>query len=162
QNPSLKEPPFNPRIPSQLATTEDIFSIIRKGDLLLHRPFESYTAIVEFVQSAANDPDVVAIKQTLYRTDTGSPIIEALANAATPRRYADIDLMTTDEAFGEEASQFMNLLTGYSIATVQEIFENNAPGWEWKRFVVAPVNYHQWTLRMIERETRNARDGKPS
>ena len=46
QNPSLKEPPFNPRIPSQLATTEDIFSIIRRGDVLLHRPYDSFTAVI--------------------------------------------------------------------------------------------------------------------
>lgn len=233
--PSLKEPAFNPRIPAQLASSEDIFSIIRKGDVLLHRPFDSYTAIVEFVQTAAHDPDVVAIKQTLYRTDTGSPIIEALAeaalqgkqvtaivelqarfdeskniawarrleeagvqvvyglvgikthskiclvirregtelrryvhlstgnyNATTARLYTDIDLLTMDETFGEDASQFMNLLTGYSIATVQDIFENNAPGWDWKRFFVAPINYHSWTLRMIEREAKFAREGKPA
>lgn len=232
---SLKEPPFNPRIPAQLATAEDIFSIIRKGDVILHRPFESYTTIVEFVQTAAHDPDVVAIKQTLYRTDVGSPIIEALAlaaiqgkqvtaivelqarfdesrniawarrleeagvqvvyglvgikthskiclvirregndlrryvhlstgnyNARTARLYTDLDLLTVDESFGEDASQFMNLLTGYSIATVQDIFDNNVAGWSCKRFVVAPVNYHQWTLRMIEREAKHARDGKPA
>ena len=75
----LKDPPFNPRIPAQLATVDDIFSIIRSGDVLLHRPYDSFTAVVEFVQAAAEDPDVVAIKQTLYRTDAGSPIIEALA-----------------------------------------------------------------------------------
>ncbi|MGZ4810960.1 MAG: polyphosphate kinase 1, partial [Thermoanaerobaculia bacterium] len=79
---SLKEAPFNPRIPSQLATTEDMFSIIKKGDVLLHRPYDSFTAVIEFVQAAAEDPDVVAIKQTLYRTDTGSAIVAALASAA--------------------------------------------------------------------------------
>ena len=50
---NLKDPPFNPRIPAQLASTEDIFSIIRRGDILLHRPYDSFTAVVEFVQSAA-------------------------------------------------------------------------------------------------------------
>ncbi len=80
--PKLKDTPFNPRIPAQLASSEDIFSIIRRGDVLLHRPYDSFTAVVEFVQAAAEDPDVVAIKQTLYRTDRGSPIIEALTQAA--------------------------------------------------------------------------------
>jgi polyphosphate kinase len=80
--PKLKDQPFNPRIPAQLATTEDIFSIIRRGDVLLHRPYDSFTSVVEFVQAAAEDPDVVAIKQTLYRTDRGSPIIDALTQAA--------------------------------------------------------------------------------
>ncbi len=83
-------------------------------------------------------------------------------NATTARLYTDLDLLTTDESFGEDAAKVMNLLTGYSMATVQDIFENNAPGWEWKRLIVAPINYHQWTLRMIERETRWAREGRPA
>jgi polyphosphate kinase len=78
----LKDPPFNPRIPAQLATSDDIFAIIRKGDVLLHRPYDSFAAVADFIQSAAEDPDVVAIKQTLYRTDPGSIVIEALARAA--------------------------------------------------------------------------------
>jgi len=233
--PSLKDAPFNPRISSQLATSEDIFSIIRREDVLLHRPYDSFTAVIEFVQSAADDPDVVAIKQTLYRTDTQSVIVEALAraaqqgkqvtavvelqarfdemknigwarsleaagvqvvfglvgikthskiclvlrregtelrryvhlstgnyNSATGRVYTDIDLFTSDPVFGEDASQFMNLLTGYSIATVQDIFDRHVTGMSWKRFVVAPIDYHDWTLRMIDREVRNARDGKPA
>jgi len=80
--PKLKDTPFNPRIPAQLASADDIFSIIRRGDVLLHRPYDSFTAVVEFVQAASEDPDVVAIKQTLYRVDPGSPIIDALAAAA--------------------------------------------------------------------------------
>ena len=82
-SPKLKDAPFNPRIPAQLASSEDIFAIIRRGDLLLHRPYDSFAAVVEFVQAAAEDPDVVAIKQTLYRTDKGSPIIDALTQAAS-------------------------------------------------------------------------------
>jgi polyphosphate kinase len=82
KRPKLKDTPFNPRIPAQLASADDIFSIIRRGDILLHRPYDSFTAVVEFVQTAAEDPDVVAIKQTLYRVDAGSPIIDALALAA--------------------------------------------------------------------------------
>lgn len=81
--PKLKDKPFNPRISAQLASSEDIFSIIRRGDVLLHRPYDSFTSVVELVQSAAEDPDVVAIKQTLYRTDRGSPIIDALTQAAS-------------------------------------------------------------------------------
>lgn len=80
--PKLKEKPFNPRIPAQLAIADDIFSIIRRGDILLHRPYDSFSPVVELVQAAAEDPDVVAIKQTLYRTDRGSPIIDALTQAA--------------------------------------------------------------------------------
>src|SRR5207248_7676812 len=81
--PKLKDPPFNGRIPAQLVTAEDIFSIIRRSDVLLHRPYDSFIPVIEFVQAAAEDPDVVAIKQTLYRTDPGSPIVDALTNAAS-------------------------------------------------------------------------------
>jgi polyphosphate kinase len=81
--PKLKDPPYNPRIPPELASVEDIFSIIRRGDILLHRPYDSFTPVIELVQAAAEDPDVVAIKQTLYRTDRPSPIIEALTMAAS-------------------------------------------------------------------------------
>ncbi len=232
---ALLDPPFNPRIPSQLASAEDMFSIIRKGDVLLHRPYDSFSAVAEFVQAAADDPDVVAIKQTLYRTDAGSVIVEALSAAArrgkpvtaivelqarfdemkniawarrleeegvqvvyglvgikthskiclvvrregadlrryvhlstgnynsmTGRVYTDIDLFTADEAFGEDASQFMNLLTGYSIASVQEIFDRTVKGWTWQRLVVSPIDYHEWTIRMIEREIANAKEGRPA
>jgi len=233
--PSLREQPFNPRIPVQLASTDDIFSIITKGDILLHRPYDSFTAVVEFVQSAAEDPDVVAIKQTLYRTDEGSPIVEALAAAAvrgkqvtavvelqarfdemknivwarrleeagvqvvyglvgvkthcklcivirregnqlaryvhlstgnynskTARIYTDIDLFTRDEGIGEDASQALNLITGFSISSAQEIFEHNGPQLEWRRLVVSPLDYHAWTLRMIDREIENAKKGLSS
>ncbi|HVS30808.1 MAG TPA: polyphosphate kinase 1 [Thermoanaerobaculia bacterium] len=232
--PSLKEPGFNPRIPPQLASSDDLFAIIRDGDVLLHRPYDSFTPIVEFVQTAAEDPEVLAIKQTLYRTDTGSAIIDALVkaaqrgkqvtaivelqarfdeskniawarrleeagvqvvyglvgikthskicmvirregtelrryvhlstgnyNAVTARIYTDIDLFTVEPAFGDDASQFMNLLTGYSIATIQDIFDKQVPGWSWKQIVVAPMDYHEWALRMIDRETRAVKDGKP-
>src|SRR5206468_3567208 len=82
QQRKLKDTPFTPRIRAQLASADDMFSIIRRGGVLLHRPYDSFSAVVEFVQAAAEDPDVVAIKQTLYRTDPGSPVIEALARAA--------------------------------------------------------------------------------
>jgi len=80
--PKLRDKPFNPRIPPQLASADDLFSMIRRGDILLHRPYDSFMPVVEFLHAAADDPRVVAIKQTLYRTDPGSPIIDALAKAA--------------------------------------------------------------------------------
>ncbi len=77
-----RDEPFNPRIPRRLAGKEDIFSVIREGDLLLHHPYDSFGVVVDFVNSAAEDPDVLAIKKTLYRIDRNSPIVEALCHAA--------------------------------------------------------------------------------
>ena len=233
--PSLKDEPFNPRMPIELATSDDIFSIIRAGDVLLHRPYDSYNAVVELVQSAADDPDVIAIKQTLYRTEPGSLVVEALAraamngkqvtaivevqarfdeerniawarrleeagvqvvyglvgikthsklllvirreagtlrryvhlstgnyNAKTARLYTDLDLLTCDAGIGEDAAQLLNVITGYSTATVQEVFTHASTRWQWKKLIVAPIDYHAWALKMIERETRQAREGKPA
>jgi polyphosphate kinase len=78
----LKEPPFNPRLPQALAGNEDIFSVIAGKDLLVHHPYESFYAVTEFLHSAAHDPHVLAIKQTLYRSAGDSPIIDSLIAAA--------------------------------------------------------------------------------
>jgi polyphosphate kinase len=79
---SHKDPPFNPRIPQRFATDRDIFSIIREGDLLLHHPYDSFAVVMDFLNTAADDPDVLAIKQTLYRIGKDSPVIGALRRAA--------------------------------------------------------------------------------
>jgi polyphosphate kinase len=78
----LKDPSFNPRISADLDPRADIFAVLRSRDILLHHPYESFSTVVEFLQSAADDPDVLAIKQTLYRTSGNSPIVEALMQAA--------------------------------------------------------------------------------
>ena len=78
----LKEPTFNPRIPNRMESNADIFALISAGDFLVHHPYESFYAVTEFLNSAASDPAVYAIKQTLYRTSGDSPIIDALIAAA--------------------------------------------------------------------------------
>ena len=80
--PQHKDPPFNPRLPQRMAGNEDIFALISEGDLFLHHPYESFYAVIELLNSAAQDPHVLAIKQTLYRTSGDSPIIDALIAAA--------------------------------------------------------------------------------
>jgi polyphosphate kinase len=80
--PDLKYPPFTPSVPKRLVAREDFFVAMREGDLLLHHPFESFAPVIDFLRQAAIDPDVLAIKQTLYRTGPQSPVVDALVDAA--------------------------------------------------------------------------------
>jgi len=80
-HPELKYPPFTPGVPKELVAT-NLFDAIAERDILLHHPFESFTPVLDFVYRAANDPDVLAIKQTLYRTTPDSPLVESLVSAA--------------------------------------------------------------------------------
>jgi polyphosphate kinase len=80
--PDLKDAPFLPAIPAEVATPSDnIFSTLRRRNILLHHPYDSFNPVVDFINTAARDPDVLAIKQTLYRVGRNSPIVEALMEA---------------------------------------------------------------------------------
>lgn len=80
--PDLLYPPFVPGIPNELRSGTGIFDVLKKRNVLLQHPYQSFTPIVDFVAAAASDPDVLAIKQTLYRTGSESPIVEHLVKAA--------------------------------------------------------------------------------
>jgi polyphosphate kinase len=80
--PKLKFPAFVPGLPRQLEKTPDLFRAIRKGDVLLHHPFQSFGPVIDFLEQAVEDPSVVAIKQTVYRTGTDSVLMQYLIDAA--------------------------------------------------------------------------------
>src|SRR5665811_443879 len=101
--PDLQFPAFRPGRPAALEKRANIFAAVRKGDVLLHHPFQSFTPVVNFIQEAARDPKVVAIKQTVYRIGTDSAIMEALIEAATSGKEVTVvvELMAR---FEEEAN----------------------------------------------------------
>jgi polyphosphate kinase len=80
--PELKDKPFVPAIPPRLRGAQDIFSVIRQSDVLLYHPFQSFGCVTDFLRKAADDPHVLTIKHTLYRTSGDSPVLEALIDAA--------------------------------------------------------------------------------
>ena len=79
--PDLKDKPFQPSVPPQLSTEESIFSVVRRHNILVYHPYDSFDPVVRFVREAARDPEVLAIKQTLYRVGPDSPIVSALMDA---------------------------------------------------------------------------------
>ncbi|HHM04922.1 MAG TPA: polyphosphate kinase 1 [Gammaproteobacteria bacterium] len=101
--PELKFPAFTPSLPRQLSVGANLFEAVGKQDLLLHHPFESFAPVVDFVRQAAADPQVLAIKQTLYRTGPDSAIVDALVNAAKAGKEVTV-VVELRARFDEEAN----------------------------------------------------------
>lgn len=218
----LRNKPYVPQRVPRIEPGEDIFAEIRKGDILLHHPYQTFDPVVDFIRQAAADPDVLAIKQTLYRVSGNSPIIASLAQAAengkqvsvlvelkarfdeennivwakmlekagchviyglvglkthskialvvrreedgirryvhlgtgnyndsTAKLYTDCGIFTCQESIGEDATAVFNMLSGYSEPL------------SWNELSVAPIWLRKRFMRLIERETKHARNGKP-
>jgi polyphosphate kinase len=219
----LRAPPFNAPANAALRGKGDIFAAIRRQDILLHHPYESFDSVAEFLEQSARCPRVLAIKQTLYRTGGDTRIVGALMEAAsrgkevtavvelrarfdeanniqwsrkleeagvhvvhgmvgykihakvclvvrqeadgirryvhlstgnynltTARLYTDVGLLTCQPDFGEDATNLFNLLTGIG---------HYPPT---RKLLLAPFELHRRMLGFIERETENARRGRPS
>jgi polyphosphate kinase len=223
--PELKHPVWSPVTPLRLAGDDlDIFAAIRERDILLHHPYESFKASVErFIAAAARDPDVLAIKQTLYRTSRDSPFVSSLVRAAeegkqvaclvelrarfdeqknvrfarqlekagvhvaygvvglkthckcslvvrkeqdglrcyahlgtgnynptTAHLYTDLSLLTCDPVITRDVVDLFNCLTGRSLHT------------DYKALLVAPYTMRDGLGELIDRESANAKAGKPA
>lgn len=218
--PDLQYPPFSPQASPGFLADPDPFACIRQGDILLHHPYESFQPTIDVIERAAKDPQVLAIKQTLYRVSGQSPIVKALANAAlagkqvmvlvelkarfdeannihwarqleragchvlyglkglkthskitlivreeedglrryvhvgtgnyndaTAKIYTDIGLWSCNESLGDDASNFFNMISGYSLP------------YSWKQIIPAPRWLRDDTVFRIRQEADQARKG---
>ncbi|RPE81187.1 polyphosphate kinase 1 [Vulcaniibacterium tengchongense] len=139
QRPELKFPPFQPRL---LPGVEGMFERVAAGDVLLHHPFEAFTPVLELLKQAAEDPNVLAIKQTLYRTGKDSPIVDHLVQAA--RNGKDVTVVVELRArFDEEAN--LGLADRLQDAGVQVVYG------------VVGYKTHAKMLLIVRREGRQLR-----
>ncbi len=219
----LKYPPFTPGLQEPLTHETDMFELLRKRDILLHHPYESFVPVIDFLRQAAADPQVLAVKQTLYRTGADSPVVDALVMAAragkevtvvielrarfdeqeniilanrlqkagahvvygvvgykthakmilvvrregghlrhythlgtgnyhprTARLYTDYGLFTSDPEIGDDLHNVFLQLT--SLGKVSKLH----------KLLQSPFTLHPALLKKIDREARNAEQGKPA
>jgi len=122
ERPELKYPPFLPGLPKALDKRRDIFAAIRNGDILLHHPFQSFNPVIDLLRAAADDPQVVAIKMTVYRTGTDSVLMEHLARAAQKGKEVTV-VLELMARFDEEANiSWANRLEEVGVHVVYGVF----------------------------------------
>lgn len=157
--PDLKYPPFTPTVPPRIKAHANLFDVIRKGDVLLHHPYESFDPVVNLVRQAAADPAVVAIRQTLYRTGSESPFLAALLDTARAGKEvtalvelrarfdeaANIDVATRLQ---EAGANVVYGIVGYK-AHAKALLVVRREGRRLRRYVhLGTGNYHARTARI--------------
>jgi len=156
--PELNYAPFTPGLPEELSTGQSIFSVLRKQNVLLQHPYQSFSPVVDFVGAAAADPNVLAIKQTLYRTGSNSPIVEHLINAARSgkevtvvvelmARFDEAENISSANRLQEAGAHVVYGLVGYKThAKMSMVVRREQDGI--KRYVhLGTGNYHPGTTR---------------
>lgn len=159
ERPELKFPGFTPHIPERVRQGDDMFEVITAGDLLLHHPFESFAPFIDFLRQAADDPAVLAIRQTLYRTGTESAVVEALTRAALEGKEVLV-VIELRARFDEEANiELANHLQKAGAQVVYGVVGHKThakmsmvirrEGRSLKRYVhLGTGNYHSRTTRL--------------
>ncbi len=156
--PDLKYPAFTPGLPRRLARPADLFAAIRQGDVLLHHPFESFAPVIDFVRQAAADPDVLAIKQTLYRTGAESVLVDVLVEAAHAgkevtvvvelrARFDEADNISSANRLQDAGAHVVYGVVGYK-THAKMLLVVRREGKQLRRYVhLSTGNYHSRTAR---------------
>ncbi|MEP7243569.1 MAG: polyphosphate kinase 1 [Gammaproteobacteria bacterium] len=158
QRPDLKYPIFTAGLPQRLTGSPDMFAVIRQNDVLLHHPYQSFAPVMDFVRQAAADPQVLAIKQTLYRTGNDSPVVDALVAAAHAGKDVTV-IVELRARFDEEANielsnrlqeagaHVMYGVVGYKTHAKLTLVVRREPGGIRRYCHLGTGNYHPRTAR---------------
>src|SRR5205807_2083594 len=149
QRPDLKYPIFTPGAPKRLVGATDLFAVIRQKDVLLHHPYQSFVPVMDFLRQAAADPQVLAIKQTLYRAGHDSPLVDALVAAANAGKDVTV-IVELRARFDEDVHELCLQLT--SLTQTPQL----------KRLTQSPFGMHEMVLQKLAREAEHARAGRPA